>query len=75
MPAAGTSGARRSMAAPAHTTSTASTRRRLDTARRSLRAAAQPLETWSSCMALVGSESTEAGTASRLVSMAIAACV
>ena len=35
--------------------------RRLATTRRSLRAAAQPIDTWSSCIALVGSESTLAG--------------
>ncbi len=37
-------------------------------ARRSLRAAAQPIETWSSCIADEGMESTEAGAASRLSS-------
>ena len=37
-------------------------------ARRSLRAADHPIETWSSCMAEVGMESTEAGTASRFMS-------
>ena len=36
--------------------------------RRSFRAAAQPIETWSSCIADDGIESTEAGTARRLSS-------
>jgi hypothetical protein len=40
-----------------------------------LRAAPQPIETWSSCIALVGSESTLAGAASRRFSATIAACV
>ena len=43
--------------------------------RRSLRAAPQPIETWSSCIALVGSVSTLAGTARRRFSATIAACV
>ena len=43
--------------------------------RRSLRAADQPIDTWSSCMALDGIESTLAGTASRLRSDTIAAWV
>ena len=43
--------------------------------RRSLRAADQPIDTWSSCMALDGIESTLAGTASRLSSETIAAWV
>jgi hypothetical protein len=50
-------------------------RRRLSTERRSLRAAAQPFETWSSCIALVGSDWVLAGTARRWLSIAIAACV
>ena len=45
-----------------------STRVRPSTARRSLRAACQPIDTWSSCMADDGIESTLAGTASRLSS-------
>ena len=53
----------------------ASTRVSPSTARRSLRAADQPIETWSSCMALDGIESTEAGAASRLSSETIAAWV
>ena len=53
--------------AAAHTSSTASTRRRLSTLRRSLRAAAQPFETWSSCIALVGSDCTDAGDGQPLV--------
>ena len=50
-------------------------RARLATATRSLRAADQPSETWSSCIALVGSVSVLAGTASRRFSATIAACV
>ena len=53
----------------------ATTRVRPSTERRSLRAADQPIETWSSCMALDGIESTLAGTASRLSSETIAAWV
>ena len=55
--------------------STARIRRRLSTATRSLRAAPQPIDTWSSCIALVGSESTAAGAASRRFSATIAAWV
>ena len=40
-----------------------------------MRAAFQPIETWSSCIALEGIESTEAGTARRLSSETIAAWV
>jgi len=43
------------------------------TARRNLRAADQPIETWSSCMADDGIESTDAGAASRLSSDTIPA--
>ena len=46
----------------------ASTRRRFSTAWRSLRAACQPMDTWSSCMAELGIESTEAGAARRFMS-------
>ena len=53
----------------------ATTRVSPSTARRSLRAADQPIETWSSCIALDGMESTEAGTASRFSSLTMAACV
>ena len=45
------------------------------TARRSLRAADQPIETWSSCIARLGIESTLAGTARRFISLTIAAWV
>ena len=45
------------------------------TERRSLRAADQPIETWSSCIALDGIESTLAGFASRFISDTIAAWV
>ena len=55
--------------------SIASTRVRPSSARRSLRPAAQPIETWSSCIALLGMLSTLAGTARRLSSETIAACV
>ena len=53
----------------------ATTRASPSTDRRSLRAADQPIETWSSCIALEGIESTLAGTASRLSSETIAAWV
>src|SRR5690606_2652804 len=72
---AGASGARRSRALAAVSTSIAMTRARPSTARRSFRAADQPMATWSSCIALDGIESTEAGTASRLSSDTIPACV
>ena len=55
--------------------SIASTRVSASTDRRSLRAADQPIETWSSCIALDGMESTLAGTASRFSSETSAACV
>ena len=48
---------------------------RPSTAVRSLRAADQPMETWSSCMALEGIESTLAGVANRLSSWTIPAAV
>jgi hypothetical protein len=47
----------------------------LETTVRSLRAAPHPIDTWSSCIALVGRESVLAGTASRRFSATIAACV
>lgn len=53
----------------------ARTRARPSTARRSLRAAAHPIETWSSCMALLGIESTLAGLARRLSSLTMPAAV
>ena len=55
--------------------SMASTRVSPSTARRSLRAADQPIETWSSCIAELGMESTDAGAASRLSSETMAAWV
>ena len=64
-----------SMARAAVSASTPSTLPRPSTARRSLRAADHPSETWSSCMADVGMESAEAGTASRLSSETIDAWV
>ena len=48
---------------------------RPSTARRRDRAADHPIDTWSSCMALEGMESTDAGAASRLSSLTTAACV
>ena len=42
---------------------------------RSFSAAAQPIETWSSCIPEVGTESTEAGAASRRFSATIPAAV
>jgi hypothetical protein len=55
--------------------SIATTRASPSTERRSLRAADQPIETWSSCIALLGIESTLAGFASRLSSETTAAWV
>ena len=57
-PATARAGARRSSARAAVSTSIATTRVSPSTERRSLRAADQPIETWSSCMALDGIEST-----------------
>ena len=74
--APGSSGARRSIPRAAHTSSHGEDARRgCATAARSLRAAPQPIDTWSSCIALVGSESTLAGAARRRFSATIAACV
>ncbi len=72
---AGVSPWRSSMARVAAYISIAMMRVRLSTAVRSLRAADQPIETWSSCMAEEGIESAEAGTASRFISLTRAACV
>lgn len=51
------------------------TRESASTLRRSLRAPPQPIDTWSSCMALLGIESTLAGVASRFISETIPAAV
>ena len=59
--APGSSGARRSSARAAHVSSTARMRPRFATTVRSLRAPPQPIDTWSSCIALVGSESVLGG--------------
>ena len=75
MPAVSPDVIRRSSPRAAVSSSIATTRERPSTERRSLRAADQPIETWSSCIALEGIESTLAGTASRLSSETIAACV
>ena len=72
---AGASGARSESPRAAVRSSIASTRVSPSIARRSLRAADQPIETWSSCMAEDGIESTDAGTASRFSSETIAAWV
>ncbi len=53
----------------------ATTRPSPSSAVRSLRAADQPIDTWSSCIAEDGIESTDAGTASRFSSPTSAACV
>ena len=50
-------------------------RRRFASEARSLRAAPQAIETWSSCEALVESVSALAGSARRRFSATIAACV
>ena len=47
----------------------------MSSTRRSFTAAAQPIETWSSCIPEVGSESTDAGAASRRFSATRAAAV
>jgi len=72
---AGRTGARSASARAAVSNSTPSTEAKLCRARRSLRAAAHPMDAWSSCIAEVGMESTEAGTANRLSSATSAACV
>ena len=72
---AGDRPSRSSTARVAAYSSTARTRVRLSTAVRSLRAADQPMETWSSCIAEDGIESADAGTASRFISLTSAACV
>ncbi|CAM5716769.1 hypothetical protein SALBM217S_01462 [Streptomyces griseoloalbus] len=66
---------RSSTARVAAYSSTATTRVRPSTAVRSLRAADQPMDTWSSCIAEDGMESADAGTASRFSSLTRAACV
>ena len=72
---AGSSGARSSMPRAAVSSSMASTRVSPSTDARSLRAPDQPIETWSSCIAELGIESTLAGAARRLSSETIAAWV
>ena len=72
---AGLSGARSSIPRAAVSSSIASTRVSPSIERRSLRPAAQPIDTWSSCIAELGIESTLAGAASRLSSDTSAACV
>ena len=72
---AGCSGKRSSMPRAAVSSSMASTRVSPSSERRNLRAADQPIDTWSSCIAELGIESTQAGTASRLSSETIAAWV
>src|ERR1019366_2092046 len=68
-------GARNSSAREAANSSTARTRERLVTTWRSLRAAPQPIDTWSSCIPEVGIESTLAGLARRRFSATMAAAV
>src|SRR5918994_488449 len=75
VPDPGWSGDRSSSPRAAHVSSTARIRSRLATEARSLRAAPQPIEMWSSCIALVGRESTLAGAARRRFSATIAAWV
>ncbi len=62
------SGARRSSARAAVSTSIASTRESPSTRGAACAPALQPIETWSSCIAEDGIESTLAGAASRLIS-------
>src|SRR4029453_14310597 len=71
----GRSGRRKSSARAATSSSTARTWARFARLARSLRAAAHPMETWSSCMAEVGIESALAGRANRRLSATRAAAV
>ena len=71
----GVSGARSSIARAAVTNSMAIMWVRFEIAVRNLRAADHPIETWSSCIADEGMESTLAGVANRLFSLTSAACV
>jgi hypothetical protein len=71
----GMSGARSCSPRTAATISTASRLVRLSSTVRSFLVAAHPIDTWSSCMPLVGSESTEAGAASRRFSATMPAAV
>src|SRR4029077_11665206 len=75
VPGPGSSGARSSSPRAAQAASTARMRLMFSSPPRSFLAAPQPIETWSSCIALVGSESTPAGPASRRFSATIAAWV
>lgn len=72
---AGVRPSRSSTARAAAYSSTATTLVSPSTAVRSLRAADQPMETWSSCIADDGMESADAGTASRFSSLTRAAWV
>ncbi|BCB84927.1 hypothetical protein Psuf_022400 [Phytohabitans suffuscus] len=71
----GRSGWRSCRPRTAESSSTASRLVRLSSTRRSLTVAAQPIETWSSCMPEVGRESTEAGEARRRFSATMPAAV
>src|SRR5438067_11125917 len=75
VPGAGLRGARRSSARADASSSTARIWVRLSMTERSLSAAPQPIDTWSSCMPEVGIESTLAGAASRRFSATSAAAV
>src|SRR5712692_805137 len=72
---AGTSGPRKSSARAAATSSTARMLVRLSSTVRSFSAAPQPIDTWSSCMPEVGTESTLAGAARRRFSATSEAAV
>ncbi|CAB4778501.1 unannotated protein [freshwater metagenome] len=71
----GLSSLRNSMARAEVTSSIARMRDKFSTTLRNLRAALHPIETWSSCMAELGIESTLAGVARRLFSLTNPACV
>ena len=73
--APGRSGARSANALLADNNSMASTRESASTAFSSLRPACQPIDTWSSCIAELGIESTDAGCASRFISVTKEAAV
>src|SRR5216683_2424351 len=72
---AGKRGARKSSARAAATSSTARMLVRLSSTVRSFSAAPQPIDTWSSCMPEVGTESTLAGAARRRFSATSEAAV
>src|SRR5699024_2207122 len=71
----GRRGARSAIPRAAVCSSIATTRASASTLRRSVRAAPHPIDTWSSCIALLGIESTLEGAARRFISETIPAAV